>query len=134
MHYDERLGRIFNELRQTSRGVFGKTYRLEIVALVAAQEPPVWPRRVARSLGIAENVVAGELKNYAKLGALQRFPAAHDRRKIYQLVPHPLWGFGRELAERVIARTAEEEEELLPLFWESLLGSTQPQPIPEASP
>lgn len=127
------LGQIREGLREVSRQTFGKQYRLEVTALVAAQEPPIWSRRLARSLEIGDNQAAAELASLEALGALQRFPAKHDRRKIFQPVSHPIWGFARELLVTTIRDLAQENgEESLHLYWQSVLGSSVPEPIPRA--
>ena len=125
------LGRIREDLRGVSKEIFGKLYRLEIVAVACAQEPPIWSRRLARSLALPENQVASELVNFAGFGALQRFPSDHDRRKIYQVVRHPIWGFGRVLLEETI-RAAEPEagDERVAGFWEVVLDGAEPVPVP----
>jgi hypothetical protein len=133
MNHDNDLGWIREELRGMSRQVFGKQHRLEIIALISAQEPPVWSRRLARSLGIGENQAASEIANLAELGALQRFPAEHDRRKIHQPVPHPIWGFSRQLLEDTIrASRPEEGDANVALYWEAVLDHPEPGPIPKA--
>jgi hypothetical protein len=132
MNNDHSLRQVREDLREVSKRVFSKTYRLEIVAVVAAQEPPIWARRVAQILQIPENIVSGELSAYAEMGALQHFPLEHDRRKVYQLSPHPIWQFGRDLVERAIyERASESAEELFLAFWSSLLDSSEPRPIPK---
>jgi hypothetical protein len=125
------LGQIREDLRGVSKAVFSKLYRLEIVAVACAQEPPIWSRRLARTLDLADNQVASELVNFADMGALQRFPAEHDRRKIYQAVKHPLWGFGRSLLEQTIrAGDPEYGGERIAFFWETVLEGAEPVPIP----
>lgn len=133
MKHSDDLGQIREGLRDVSRQVFGKQYRLEVAALAAAQEPPVWSRRLARSLGIGENQAASEIGSLAMLGALQRFPAEHDRRKIYQPMPHPIWVFSRELLVATIHELAPEDaEDVLARYWQSVVGEGGPEPIPKA--
>lgn len=133
MKYNDDLGQIREGLRDVSRQVFGKQYRLEVAALAAAQEPPVWSRRLARSLDIGENQAASEIASLATLGALQRFPAEHDRRKIYQALPHPIWGFARELLVMTVRELAPEDAgHSLDRYWQSVLGEDEPEPIPKA--
>jgi hypothetical protein len=133
MKLNDDLGQIREGLRDVSRRVFGKQHRLEIAAIVTAQEPPVWSRRLARSLEIGENQAASEIGNLASLGALQRFPAEHDRRKIYQPVPHPIWDFSRELFVVTIRDLdPENAEATLGLYWQWVLDGREPESIPEA--
>jgi hypothetical protein len=134
MKHSDDLGQIREGLRDVSRQVFGKQYRLEVAALASAQEPPVWSRRLARSLGIGENQAASEIGSLATLGALQRFPAEHDRRKIYQPMPHPIWGFARELLVATIRELAPEDaDDSLARYWRLILGEDEPEPIPKAA-
>jgi len=131
MNDDLDLRQIREDLRAVSKGAFSKTYRLEIVAVVAAQEPPIWARRVAQALQIPENIVSSELSAYAEMGALQHFPLEHDRRKVYQLSPHPIWQFGRDLVGRTIhERHSENAEEFLVAFWSALLDGSEPRAMP----
>jgi hypothetical protein len=131
MDNDDILGQIREDLRGVSRKVFGKQYRLEVAAAASAIDPPIWSRRLSKLLDIAENQVAMEIVSFAELGALQRFPAEHDRRKIYQAVPHPLWPFARQLLERAILSVNPEDGEVkLTKFWASLLDGSQPTALP----
>lgn len=133
MNSNNDLGQIREDLRAVSRRIFGKQHRLEITALISAQEPPIWSRRLAQSLKIGENQAASEITNLAQFGALQRFPAQHDRRKIYQPVPHPIWGFSRQLLEDTIrAFRVEDGDENIAGYWEAVLDQPGPIPIPEA--
>jgi hypothetical protein len=133
MNNDQYLGRIREDLRGVSRQAFGKLHRLETVAVTGALEPPIWSRRLAKSLDIGENQVASELVNLMDLGALQRFPAEHDRRKIYQPLPHPIWVFARQLLEETVRRAAPEEEDGDPVarYWSAVLDGFEPVPIPQ---
>jgi hypothetical protein len=133
MKHNNDLGQIREGLREVSRRTFGKQHRLEVAAAATAQEPPIWSRRLARSLGIGDNQAAAELASLEALGALQRFPAEHDRRKIFQPVSHPIWGFARELLVTTIRDLAPgDAEESLHLYWQSVLGNPVPEPIPRA--
>lgn len=119
-------------LGDTSKQYFGKKYRLEIAAVAAAQEAPIWARQLARVLEIGENQAASELAEFEAMGALQRFPSEFDRRKLYQVVPHPLWRFVRDVLEGAIrARDLEEGEADIQLYWAGVLGRADPQPILE---
>ncbi|HWM64724.1 MAG TPA: hypothetical protein VNP96_12140 [Solirubrobacterales bacterium] len=131
MNHANDIGQIQENLRAVSKQVFSKQYRLEIAAVCSAQEPPTWSRRLATTLGIAENQVASEIGSFARLGALQRFPAEHDRRKVYQVVPHPLWGFARELLEDTIRATElARAEDSVARYWAAILGEAAPWPVP----
>lgn len=131
MKYDVDLGRIREDLRGVSKRVFSKQHRLEAVALIGAQNPPIWSRRLARALGIGENQAASEIANLAGIGALQRFPAEHDRRKIYQPVPHAIWAFSRELLEDTIAASYPDDvAEASSKYWQSVLDQPELAPIP----
>jgi hypothetical protein len=112
MNNDQYLGRIREDLRGVSRQAFGKLHRLETVAV---------------------NQVASELVNLMDLGALQRFPAEHDRRKIYQPLPHPIWVFTRRLLEETVRRVALEEEDGDPVarYWSAVLDGFEPVPVPQ---
>jgi hypothetical protein len=133
MNHDNDLGRIREDLRARSRQIFGKQHRLEITALISAQEPPIWSRRLARSLDIGENQAASEISSLAQIGALQRFPAEHDRRKVHQPVPHPIWEFSRRLLEDTIrALEPAAGDSNVALYWEAVLDQADPQPIPQA--
>jgi hypothetical protein len=127
-----KLGRIREDLRAVSKEVFGKQYRLEIAAAISALEPPIWSRQIAQILGLAENQVASEVSSYARIGALQRFPIEHDRRKIYQPVPHPFWIFSRQLLEETIGRNASgAADEAINRYWASILDEAAPRSAPQ---
>jgi hypothetical protein len=128
MKHSDDLGWIREDLRSVSRQAFGKLHRLESVAVMGAQEPPIWSRRLARSLDIGENQAAAELTSLEQLGALQRFPAEHDRRKIFQPLAHPIWEFARELLETTIRSTAGDD--YVDAYWATMLGGVRPTPIP----
>lgn len=131
MKHNNDLGQIREGLREVSRQVFGKQHRLEITALVTALEPPIWSRRLARALDIGENQAASEISSLASLGALQSFPSEHDRRKIFQPVPHPIWEFSRNLLVATIRDLKPENPEAnLSLYWRSVLDRPEPGSIP----
>lgn len=125
------LGRIREDLRGASRLAFGKKHRLEAIAVAGAQQPPIWSRRLARSLDIGENQAANELANLVQMGALQSFPVEHDRRKIFQAVPHPIWGFARELLEESISASHPDNPAgSVAAYWATVLDGSPPAPIP----
>lgn len=131
MKHDIDIGQLRDEFRGVSRSVFSKQNRLEAVAILGAQRPPVWSRQLARSMNIGENQAASELASLAEIGALQRFPAEHDRRKIYHAVPNPIWGFARELLEDTVKAVAREDaEEALALYWKSAVDDPEPAALP----
>lgn len=131
MNYDIELGQIRVNLQGLSKQVFGKLYRLEVVAIVGAQDPPIWSRRVAKTLGLADNQVAGELSSFVEIGALLHFPSEHDRRRIYQVARHPIWAFGRALLEETIrAEDPVNGEERKAAYWATVLEGAAPRPVP----
>jgi hypothetical protein len=109
-NFGEGIGRIRDELRRISKDLFGKKYRLEILAAVELIGPPIWSRDLARTIDLAENVVSMELAACADLGALQHFPSAHDRRKLYQQLEHPIWPFATAVCKEVASAEALENE------------------------
>jgi hypothetical protein len=106
----EDVGRIRGELRRISKDLFGKKYRLEILAAAELTGPPIWSRDLARTINLAENVVSTELAACEDLGALQHFPSAHDRRKLYQQLEHPIWAFAAAVCKEVAPADALEAE------------------------
>jgi hypothetical protein len=130
MNNDLDLGRIREDLRGVSKELFSKQHRLEVVAAVGALDPPVWSRRLAGALGIGENQAAAEIASLVQLGALQRFPAEYDRRKIYQPVPHPIWGFCRATLEETIREAYGGEQGAVGRYWEAVLERPAPAPLP----
>jgi len=132
MKSDDRFGHVRERLGEVSKQHFSKKYRLEIAAVVAAQEAPIWARQLARTLEIGENQAASELAEFETMGALQRFPSEFDRRKLYQVVPHPLWRFARDVLEGAIREMDPEEGEAgISLYWAEVLDGVEPQPILE---
>lgn len=109
-NFAEETGRIREQLRRTSKDIFGKKYRLEILAAVELIGPPIWSRDLAGTIGLAENVVSMELAACEELGALQHFPAVHDRRKLYQQLEHPIWAFATALCREIASIEALETE------------------------
>ncbi|HVD38489.1 MAG TPA: hypothetical protein VNC15_06630 [Solirubrobacterales bacterium] len=131
MNIDVDVGPIRARVRERSKQVFGKRYRLEVFAAVGAGEDPIWSRRIAQSLQLAENQVSGEIQLLASLGALQEFPAPHDRRKLYQRVSHPVWGFARDLVEHTIAEIyPEEPRQASTAYWFQVMAIAEPRPVP----
>lgn len=134
MNLDDDIGRIEKELQALSKSIFGKLYRLQIAAAMTAQEPPIWSRRLSGTLRIAENQVAAEITAFAQLGALQLFPNEYDRRKLYQLVPHPIWGFSRTLLETTIqGMFPDAGEEKVAEYWAVVLDGAEPLPLLDRS-
>ncbi|HET7509973.1 MAG TPA: hypothetical protein VFJ65_06965 [Solirubrobacterales bacterium] len=131
MNIDVDVRPIRARLRSHSKELFGKRYRLEVILAVGASEDPIWSRRMAETLRLPENQVSVELKTLAHLGALQLFPSIHDRRKLYQLVAHPIWAFARELLESTIRELyPEEPRQALGAYWSEVLAMPQPRPVP----
>lgn len=131
MKYEADIGRIRDKLQDESRRLFSKKYRLEIAALIAADEPPIWARQLARQLDIGENQAASELAEFERLGALQLFPSDFDRRKLYVVRPHYLWGFTRQALEHGIrAMDPQNGDDLVADYWAWVLDGSSPQPIP----
>lgn len=130
MNSEKDLGRIREDLRGVSKEIFSKRHRLEAVAVIGALDPPVWSRRLAGALGIGENQAAAEIASLAQVGALQQFPAEHDRRKIYQPAPHPIWGFCRDVLEEAIRATSEGGQEAVELYWRTVLERSVPASLP----
>ncbi|HEX3040529.1 MAG TPA: hypothetical protein VHP56_00360 [Solirubrobacterales bacterium] len=131
MNIDVAVGPIQTRVRSHSKAIFGKRYRLEVIAAAGASEDPIWSRRLAELLHLPENQVSGELQNLANLGALQSFPAQHDRRKLFQCVPHPIWGFARELVEHTIAELYPgEPRQASAAYWFQVMAIAEPQPVP----
>jgi hypothetical protein len=125
------IGPINENLRAVSKQMFGKLYRLEIAAVAAAEEPPTWSRRLANRLRLPENQVATELGNFVEIGALQRFPAEHDRRKIYQAVSHPIWRFSHDLLEKTIRDTSPDGDgdKEVSEYWTAVLDGEAPRSL-----
>ncbi|HET8955930.1 MAG TPA: hypothetical protein VFN18_09765 [Solirubrobacterales bacterium] len=120
MKYESGIGHVRPLLAPVSRLIFGKQYRLEVAAAASALDDPIWSRRLAQLLGLAENQVAGELGRLVEIGALTEFPEAHDRRKLYQLASHPIWPFVRDLAEKTIRDAVGEGA--IEDFWTEICG------------
>lgn len=133
MKHDADIGWIREALMGASRLAFGKQYRLEIAAVVRVVDPPIWSRRLAKALDIPENQVASELGHFVEMEALQRFPAPHDRRKLYQLLPHPLWSYASDLFELTVhSARPDDGVEQLTWYWDSLLERVASEPVPES--
>jgi hypothetical protein len=125
------IGQIRALFKPASRMAFGKQHRLEVAAVIGAMGPPVWSRQLSETLGIAENQVAADLRHLLEWGALEQFPAPHDRRKLYLPVPHPVWRYSRELLERAITQASPDNgSELIESYWRSILGDRVPAEIP----
>lgn len=131
MNIDVDVRPIRDRLRSRSKELFGKRYRLEVILAVGASEDPIWSRKTAEALRLPENQVSVELKTLAELGALQVFPSIHDRRKLYQLTPHPIWLFSRELLEATIRELyPEEPRQALGAYWSEVMAMPRPRPVP----
>jgi hypothetical protein len=119
MELEAYIGRIRPPLAEMSKKLFGKQYRLEVIAVCAALDPPIWSRGLSRLLNLPENQVAAELNALVEIGALQPLPLSEfDRRKTYQAAEHPLWDFGPAEFERVIRRKfLDDAGELLQGYW-----------------
>jgi hypothetical protein len=135
MKHEAEIGRIRDQLQEESRRLFSKKYRLEIAAVIGAEEPPIWARQLARRLEIGENQAASELAEFEQLGALRIFPSDFDRRKLYVTAPHYLWGFTRQALEHAIhALDPEREGDLLVTYWAWALDDDTPRPITADEP
>lgn len=133
MKHDAQIGQTRDCLKPASRMAFGKQHRLEIAAVITALGPPTWSRQIATTLDIPENQVAADLKHFAEWGALEQFPAPHDRRKLYVAVAHPVWRYARELFEEAIERANPEDgPERIDRYWSTVLDGADPAPIPGA--
>lgn len=131
MNIDIDVEPIRTRVRKRSKQVFGKRYRLEVIAAIGASEDPIWSRRIAESLRLAENQVSSEIQLLASLGALQEFPAEHDRRKLYQRVPHPIWVFARDLVEHIVAEIYPgEPRQASAAYWFQVMAIAEPRPVP----
>jgi len=130
MDHKIEIGRIRQQLRVVSKSLFGKLYRLEVIAAIGATRDPIWSRGMAQALHLPENQVSAELKTLAKLGALHDFPSQHDRRKLYQLAPHPLWIFVRTLLkEAVVDLYPDRAAEVLEAYWSEFGDVDGPRPV-----
>lgn len=130
MKFDSDIGQIHSHLQRLSRQIFSKKYRLEIAALVSAMEPPIWARQVAKALDIGENQAASELQEFEQLGALQQFPSKFDRRKLYVVAPHWLWGAARAAQDSGIRELDPENGgALVAAYWTAMVDGT-PRPVP----
>ena len=127
MNHEASIGRIRPPLIEASKLLFGRQYRLEVGAVAALLEPPIWSRKLSQLLGIPENQVASELAVFTELGALQRQPLSDfDRRKTYERLSHPLWDFcRRELKRTIKEKYQDDAEELLHGYWIEVLGEFQ---------
>jgi hypothetical protein len=131
MKFDSDIGQIREHLQELSRQIFSKKYRLEIAALVAALEPPIWARQVAKTLDIGENQAASELHEFEQLGALQQFPSEFDRRKLYVVVPHWLWRAVREALDSAVRELEPDEgDALVAAYWAAMVDGGEPRPVP----
>ena len=128
MKYESGIGRVRKHLSPVSRLEFGRQYRLEVILVAGALEAPIWSRRLSQVLGLPENQVAAELSRLAQAGALTEFPEAHDRRKLFQIAPHPIWSFARALSEEAIRKA--EGEEAMSAYWQEVCEGA-PREIPE---
>lgn len=82
-------------MRGFSRQTLGHTYRLEVAAGFA-QLTPVSVRRLARALGLPDNVVWNEVQSLLRAGLIA--PASTSgRERNYALHEHPYWSFASEV-------------------------------------
>jgi DNA-binding MarR family transcriptional regulator len=77
--------------------------------LELAGDNPLSQLELATRIGVAPSVVVDMLDELEALGAVQRIPAANDRRRhLVQLTPH-----GRELSRRAVSAVQRVDAELL---------------------
>lgn len=132
MKFDSGIGRVRVILTPLSRILFGKQYSLEIAFAVGGLESPIWSRRLASLLDLPENQVAAELGRLLSIRALDSFPSEHDRRKLYVVVPNPIWRYTRECAEGEIHRAeAVGGRDLIAAYWAAIGIEDQPMSLPE---
>lgn len=108
MDSDSGIGQVREILGPLSKLTFGKQLRLEVIYAASEVAEPIWSRQLGTQLLLPDNQVSVELVFLAKLGALVQFPADHDRRKLYQRAPHPIWPFATRLAADSIREAAGE--------------------------
>jgi len=81
---------------QTSKAVFGRQHRLDVMCAIA-----LWPmqvvfvREVALQLHLGDNQVAPDFAALRTIGALQEAPGTRER--YHQRMPHPIWPFALRL-------------------------------------
>lgn len=80
-------------IASTSKLLFGSKYRLPIAAAVAsAPEDRIFVRAIARGLGIADNLVANEMRRMEEAGLLLQAPREAGQPIVYfRRVPSPYW-------------------------------------------
>lgn len=96
--------------RRMSKLLFGNSVRLAVAVAIAKADTDVYAHGLARDLGVNDNQVASELKNFEQAGLLERVdpdPAAQPYRRrpvLYRPRPSIFW----QLAEEYFGEAHEE--------------------------
>lgn len=96
----------FAEAQWISRLVFGNQDRLVVAAAVAASESgSIFGRNLAEQLGITDNRVGSQLKNFEQAGLLVRLPkVGGEQRVYYERVDSTFWDMAASLAAEIAGR------------------------------
>jgi hypothetical protein len=70
-----------DQIRNFSKGLFGNRYRLEIAAEIAQMDGDLFhAKELADNLGIAHNVVSGQLRSFVDVGVCDDMPSVSGQR------------------------------------------------------
>lgn len=86
-----------------SKALFGNSYRLEVFEAAAQLAEPFSPRDVARRVGVADNLVATQLRQLCAAGLLVPHRAARGSR--YERQPSVLWQLAPSLVDELSRRS-----------------------------
>jgi DNA-binding MarR family transcriptional regulator len=109
-------------IRETSKALFGNSFRLEILALIAALEREFYPREIALHLGVADNLVTGQLAKLHEAGLLSR--RSSNGTLMYGALDSSIWEAARALHQELAQRHPAIQEHRSPTHGEPHLDAS----------
>lgn len=114
------------DIRQVSKLLFGNRLRLELAVAIALSDGVVFARQLAEELGVNDNQVAPELRNFAQAGLLERIEDRRNNdavgrpRVLYSRRDSSFWGSATKFLDELRAaeprpdRSVGPDEEISP--------------------
>src|SRR4051794_24361475 len=102
------------EIERLSKLLFGSKYRLPVAAAIAtARDNRLFVHAIAEQLGIADNLVSGEVRRFHEAGLLVPVTEPGQTRTLYRRQASPYWQLTLELLREADGIRRPSVEELL---------------------
>lgn len=86
-------------VKEFSKVLFGNSLRLEVLGTIAEQSGPFIPHEIADALGVADNLITGQLARLVDVGLVSR--TERYGAVAYERSPSVVWRFASELRREV---------------------------------